>query len=107
MGRLVRFTSPRVAEVVDFGEAPLAAGEVRLKTHFSGISAGTALTAYRGSNPYLSSEWDAARRLFVPGDSTHSYPLDAWGYEEVGHVSEVGEGVDSALVGSLVWGTWG
>ena len=47
------------------------------------------------------------RRLFVPGDSTHAYPLDAWGYEEVGTVVEVGEGVDSALVGSLVWGTWG
>lgn len=107
MGRLVRFSSPRVAEVVDVEDAPLTAGEVRLETLYSGISAGTELTAYRGSNPYLSNEWDAARRLFVPGDSTHSYPLDAWGYEEVGRVSEVGDGVDPGLVGALVWGTWG
>jgi 2-desacetyl-2-hydroxyethyl bacteriochlorophyllide A dehydrogenase len=107
MGRLVRFSSPRAAEVVDFDEAPLAPGEVRLETLYSGISAGTELTAYRGSNPYLSNEWDAARRLFVPGESTHSYPLDAWGYEEVGRVVEVGAGVDADLVGALVWGTWG
>jgi threonine dehydrogenase-like Zn-dependent dehydrogenase len=45
--------------------------------------------------------------LFVPGDSTHSYPLDGWGYEEVGRVQEVGAGVDQGLVGQLVWGTWG
>jgi len=107
MGRLVRFSSPRLAEVVDFEDAPVGAGEVRLETLYSGISAGTELTAYRGSNPYLNSEWDARRRLFVPGDSTHSYPLDAWGYEEVGTIAEVGDGVDTGLIGRLVWGTWG
>ncbi|GAA1611567.1 zinc-binding alcohol dehydrogenase [Kribbella sancticallisti] len=107
MGRLVRFTSPRKAEVIDFEDQPVGAHEVRLQTLYSGISAGTELTAYRGSNPYLKSEWDAERRLFVPGDSTHSYPLDAWGYEEVGRVEAAGEGVDQGLVGQLVWGTWG
>ncbi|ONI73912.1 oxidoreductase [Kribbella sp. ALI-6-A] len=107
MGRLVRFTSPRKAEVVDFPDQPAGSGEVRLQTLFSGISAGTELTAYRGSNPYLNSEWDAERRLFVPGDSTHSYPLDGWGYEEVGRVESVGDDVDPDLVGRLVWGTWG
>lgn len=107
MGRLVRFTSPGLAEVIDFEDAPVGAGEVRLETMYSGISAGTELTAYRGSNPYLNSEWDARRRLFVPGDSTHSYPLDAWGYEEVGTITEVGDGVDAGLIGRLVWGTWG
>jgi 2-desacetyl-2-hydroxyethyl bacteriochlorophyllide A dehydrogenase len=107
MGRLVRFTSPGLAEVIDFEDAPVGAGEVRLETLYSGISAGTELTAYRGSNPYLNSEWDARRRLFVPGDSTHSYPLDAWGYEEVGTITEVGDGVDAGLIGRLVWGTWG
>ncbi|MFD5213894.1 zinc-binding alcohol dehydrogenase [Microbacterium sp. NPDC058345] len=107
MGRLVRFSSPRAAEVVDFDEPSVENGEVRLETLFSGISAGTELTAYRGSNPYLSNEWDAARRLFVPGESTHAYPLDAWGYEEVGRVVEIGAGVDPDLEGALVWGTWG
>jgi threonine dehydrogenase-like Zn-dependent dehydrogenase len=107
VGRLVRFTSPGKAEVVDFEDQSVGAHEVRLQTLYSGISAGTELTAYRGSNPYLNSEWDPQRRLFVPGDSTHSYPLDGWGYEEVGRVEAVGEGVDPALAGQLVWGTWG
>lgn len=107
MGRLVRFTSPGKAEVVDFEDTGPGAGEVRVDTVYSGISAGTELTAYRGSNPYLHSEWDDARRLFVPGSSSASYPVDAFGYEEVGRVSAVGDDVEGDLVGQLVWGTWG
>lgn len=107
MARVIRFTSPRRAEVVELPDDPLHANGVCLDTLYSGISAGTELTAYRGSNPYLSSEWDAERRLFVPGESTHAYPLDGWGYEEVGVVRSVGANVDDALVGELVWGAWG
>lgn len=107
MARVVRFTSPRHAEVVDLEDALVRSDEVCLDTLYSGISAGTELTAYRGSNPYLNSEWDATRRLFVPGDATHAYPLDGWGYEEVGVVREVGADVDETLVGQLVWGAWG
>ena len=107
MGHLVRFSSPGQAEVVEFDQAPPGPGEVGIETLYSGISAGTELTAYRGSNPYLTNEWDAARRLFVPGGATHSYPLDAWGYEEVGRVSAVGPDVDDDVLGALVWGTWG
>jgi 2-desacetyl-2-hydroxyethyl bacteriochlorophyllide A dehydrogenase len=107
VGHLVRFTSPRKAEVVEFDDDPLGPNDVRLETFYSGISAGTELTAYRGSNPYLNSKWDSSRRLFAPGDSTHSYPLDGWGYEEVGRVQSVGDEVDPALVGQLVWGAWG
>ena len=107
MARVVRFASPRQAEIVDLPDDPVRADEVVLVTLYSGISAGTELTAYRGSNPYLSNEWDPERRLFVPGESTHAYPLDGWGYEEVGIIRSVGEDVDVALVGELVWGAWG
>ncbi|MFD2795184.1 zinc-binding alcohol dehydrogenase [Promicromonospora vindobonensis] len=107
MGRLVRFSSPRKAEVVDVDDAPLNAGEVRLETLWSGISAGTELTAYRGTNPYLSNRWDTERRLFVAGEPTYSYPIDSFGYEEVGRVVEVGPAVEQELVGSVVWGAWG
>ena len=107
MARVVRFASPRRAEVVDLPDDPVAADEVELETLYSGISAGTELTAYRGSNPYLSNEWDPELRLFVPGESTHAYPLDGWGYEEVGIIRSVGADVDAALVGELVWGAWG
>lgn len=107
MGRLVRFTSPHKAEVIEVDDPPLAPGQIRLRTLWSGISAGTELTAYRGTNPYLSSRWDGDRRLFVAGEPTHSYPLDGWGYEEVGRVVEVGADVDGDLMGKLVWGAWG
>ena len=107
MGRLVRFCSPRTAEVVEFEDPRPGPGEVLLETTYSGISAGTELTAYRGSNPYLANEWDAERRLFMPGESTLSYPVDGWGYEEVGRVTAVGSKEDDDLVGRLGWGAWG
>jgi 2-desacetyl-2-hydroxyethyl bacteriochlorophyllide A dehydrogenase len=93
-----------VVEVEDPAPGP---GEVLLETVYSGISAGTEMTAYRGTNPYLASEWDPGRKLFVPGSSTMSYPIDGWGYEEVGRVVAVGAASDEDLVGQLVWGSWG
>jgi 2-desacetyl-2-hydroxyethyl bacteriochlorophyllide A dehydrogenase len=107
MGKLVRFTAPRTVILAQEEEPPLAIDEVRVRTLYSGISAGTELTAYRGTNPYMNSSWDSDRRLFVPGATTRDYPLDAWGYEEVGEVVEVGRGGDGVAVGDVVWGTWG
>ena len=107
MARVVRFASPGVAEVVTQDDPVPGPGEVLLETMYSGISAGTELTAYRGSNPYMTRQWDVDRRLFLPGGSTHTYPLDGWGYEEVGRVSAVGSAEDEDLLGQLVWGVWG
>lgn len=107
MGRLVRFTAPRQAEVVDCEDPQPGPGEGLVETLYSGISAGTELTAYRGSNPYLAKQWDPERRLFVPGSTSQAYPLDGWGYEEVGRVVAVGSAEDDDLVGQLVWGAWG
>jgi threonine dehydrogenase-like Zn-dependent dehydrogenase len=76
-------------------------------TWYSGISAGTELTAYRGSNPYLTRTWDAGRRLFVDGEPTFGYPVEGWGYSEVGEVVEVAEEVEAPAVGDLVHGIWG
>lgn len=107
MGSMVSFTAPCIAEVVPDEEKPLAADEVRLKTLFSGISAGTELTAYRGSNPYLNKRWDEERRIFVDGSTSFAYPVDGWGYEEVGEVVEVGHDATGIVPGDRVWGTWG
>lgn len=107
MGRLVRFAAVRKAEVVDFEDPKPKTDEALVETLYSGISAGTELTAYRGSNPYLAKQWDPDRRLFVPGSTTQHYPLDGWGYEEVGRVLAVGSEQDRELVDRLVWGAWG
>ena len=81
---------------------------MRVRTWYSGISAGTELTAYRGSNPYLTRTWDAERRLFVEGAPTFAYPVEGWGYSEVGEVVEVADGRDRRPPsGDLVYGIWG
>jgi threonine dehydrogenase-like Zn-dependent dehydrogenase len=107
MGRMVRFTAPHTAEIVEVDDPSPGPGEVALETRYSGISAGTELTAYRGTNPYLHSRWDRDERLFVTGEPTHAYPLDGWGYEEVGRVAAVGSAAAEDLLGCLVWGAWG
>jgi threonine dehydrogenase-like Zn-dependent dehydrogenase len=107
MGSMVSFTSSRVAEVVEETSPPLPADSVRIHTLYSGISAGTELTAYRGSNPYLNKRWDDDRRLFVDGSTSFEYPVNGWGYEEVGEVTEIGSAVADVKVGDRIWGTWG
>lgn len=106
MGKMVSFTAPKIAELVDEATRPLAEDEVRISTLFSGISAGTELTAYRGTSPFLDRLWDPDQRLFVEGSPTWDYPIDGSGYEEVGEVSEVGSDVTAVKVGDVVWGTW-
>jgi threonine dehydrogenase-like Zn-dependent dehydrogenase len=102
------FSGPREVAFSDEAPRPLGDDEVRLRTLFSGISAGTELTAYRGTNPYLHKRWDGERRLFVAGDAAQpAYPLVGWGYEEVGAIDEVGAAVSDLAVGQRVYGVWG
>jgi 2-desacetyl-2-hydroxyethyl bacteriochlorophyllide A dehydrogenase len=109
MPQVVRFAAPYAVEVAEFPSSSLQPGQVRVRTLFSGISAGTEMTAYRGTNPYVVSEWDPAAHLFTgrPGDRL-AYPLEGWGYSEVGEVVERCE-VDAAAprLGDVVWGIWG
>jgi threonine dehydrogenase-like Zn-dependent dehydrogenase len=108
---VVSFISPGQVALVPCDAAPLTPGTVRVRTWYSGISAGTELTAYRGTNPYLTRTWDADRRLFVdPADSSgasFAYPVEGWGYSEVGEVVEVADGVTAPAVGDVVHGIWG
>jgi 2-desacetyl-2-hydroxyethyl bacteriochlorophyllide A dehydrogenase len=104
---MVAFRAPRDVALVEVEERVPGLGEVLVRTLYSGISAGTELTAYRGTNPYMTKRWDADARLFVEGEPTFAYPLDAWGYEQVGVVELVGEGVTAVAPGDVVWGIWG
>ena len=78
-----------------------------MRTLYSGISAGTELTQYRGSNPHVAKAWDARTRLFRDGVGRDAYPVEHLGYEEVGEVVDVGAGVTAVAAGDVVWGTWG
>ena len=89
------------------GNAPLGPDEVRVRTLFSGVSAGTELTQYRGTSPFMDRRFDEATRLFVPGDApSWPYPVRTLGYEEVGEIVEVGSAADGVRVGQRIYGTW-
>jgi len=104
---VVTFEGPKRVSVREYEDPVLGPNEVRLRTLYSGISAGTEMTAYRGSNPYLAKRWEPDRRLFVEGHTSLEYPVEGWGYEEVGEVAEVGPGVMEVETGDVVYGTWG
>lgn len=112
MGRIVQLSGPKLVEVVDQQPTAMKPGQVRVRTRYSGISAGTELTAYRGTNPYLNRTWDPDRRLFLDGDAAHvDYPVAGLGYSEVGVIIEVADDVRDEPgmpeVGDVVWGIWG
>jgi len=88
--------------------APLGPEEVRIRTLHSGVSAGTELSQYRGTNPFMHVQWDAELRLFRKGEGpSWPYPVRNLGYEEVGEIIEVGSAVRTVRVGQRVFGTWG
>jgi len=117
MARVVRFTGPRSVDVTDVQVPELQPGQVRVRTLASGISAGTELTAYRGTNPNMTSRWDPDLRLFLGAaqQTATVYPLVGWGYSEVGEIVETtaesgGDRPSSSGLpglGDLVWGVWG
>lgn len=108
MAQYLLLTGPGKLALETYEHPALGAGEVRLQTLYSGISAGTELTFYRGSNPYLNKRWQPQQRLFVPAEAEDSpYPVKNLGYEEVGRVIECGSAVTTLQVGDLVYGAWG
>ncbi|MFD1611320.1 zinc-binding dehydrogenase [Sphingomonas tabacisoli] len=81
------------------------ANEVLIRTLHSGISAGTELSQYRGTNPFMHRRFDERTRLFQPAESpSWPYPVRNLGYEEVGEIVE--SRVPDLPVGARVFGTW-
>jgi 2-desacetyl-2-hydroxyethyl bacteriochlorophyllide A dehydrogenase len=105
--RVVVFAGPGRVELAERPARSPGDGEVLIETLYSGISAGTELTAYRGTNPYLHRRWDPARRLFTDAAPGVAYPLEGGGYEQVGRVSSLGAGAGGVALGDVVWGSWG
>jgi 2-desacetyl-2-hydroxyethyl bacteriochlorophyllide A dehydrogenase len=85
---------------------PLAPAEVLVRTLYSGISAGTELSQYRGTSPFMTRAWDAGHRLFRDGHPSWTFPVENLGYEEVGRIEEVGSGVTRVRPGQVVYGAW-
>ncbi|MGH9892805.1 MAG: oxidoreductase, partial [bacterium] len=109
MGTQLVLDAPGRLRYEEYPEPDLAPGHVRLRTLFSGVSAGTELAQYRGIVPQTTRGWDPKRRLFShsPTEPGSTYPLRDWGYEEVGEVIEVDGTTPRLRLGDIVWGSWG
>jgi threonine dehydrogenase-like Zn-dependent dehydrogenase len=106
-GRALVLEGPRALAFQPMEERALSSGDVLIRTLFSGISAGTELSQFRGTNPFMHRRWDESSRLFREGEApSWPYPVRNLGYEEVGEIVEVGSGVSDVRPGQRVFGTW-
>jgi len=79
---------PQVARLVDDEEPAPEGGQFRVETLYSGLSAGTELTWFKGTNPYLHAAWDSRLGVFHHDRPATGFPVRAPGYMEVGRVTE-------------------
>ncbi|HEY9011939.1 MAG TPA: zinc-binding dehydrogenase [Devosia sp.] len=101
-------TAVRQLAFEDLAVAPLAPNEVRIRTLYSGISAGTELSQYRGTSPFMHRQWDLANRVFRDAETpSWTFPVRNLGYEEAGEIVETGSAVTQVKAGDGVFGTWG
>ncbi|KWX10712.1 zinc-binding alcohol dehydrogenase, partial [Carbonactinospora thermoautotrophica] len=86
--RTLVIEQPYRARIVDLPEPELHEGCFRVETLYSGLSAGTELSWFRGSNPCLRKTFDPRLRLFTDGQPPAAYPVRKLGYMEVGLVTD-------------------
>jgi threonine dehydrogenase-like Zn-dependent dehydrogenase len=85
--RVVMLPKPGRVTVVEEQSRPVPPGGFRVRTLFSGISAGTELAFVKGTHPALHAGWDPVLGLFG-GAPADPYPVTRLGYMEVGRVAE-------------------
>ena len=104
-GRTVQIVETGAVECHVYEPAPLADGQVRVRTVRSAVSTGTEMTFYGrdASNVYLHKQWNEELRLFEPGTPSIDYPF-VFGYRASGEVVE-SRSADVA-VGHRVYGNW-
>ncbi len=107
MGKALVVAGPRQLAYLDHEDPVLKPDEVRIQTLYSGISAGTEMTQYRATSPYMNKRWDETTRLYAESETpSWTYPVPNIGYEEVGKVVEVGSAVTDIPLGTLIYGPW-
>ena len=80
---------PRAGElaIVESVLPPLPEGRFLGETVFSGLSAGTELTWYRGTSPWFRAGWDAELGMFDRDRPADHFPVQRLGYMEVARVT--------------------
>lgn len=80
------FAEPYRTALFSYEEGELPDNHFRVRTLYTGLSAGTELTHFKGTNQYLHKTWDETLKLFRSGDASHGYPFMFSGYMEAGRV---------------------
>jgi 2-desacetyl-2-hydroxyethyl bacteriochlorophyllide A dehydrogenase len=96
--RVVRFSAPHAAEVIEEPIPDLAADQVRVQTRLSAISPGTERLVYQGQAPSDLSADTSIEAL----SGGFTYPV-RYGYAAVGRVEAVGESIAQDWVGRRVF----
>ncbi|MFG1889324.1 zinc-binding dehydrogenase [Micromonospora sp. NPDC049051] len=103
--KVVVVSGPGRVELVEQDAAELTDGTFRVRTLFSGVSAGTELSYVKGTNPYLNVTWNADLGLFQPGVASTPFPVTRLGYMQVGRVVESRTpAVAVGTVGAMTYG---
>ncbi|MXY93968.1 MAG: zinc-binding dehydrogenase [Caldilineaceae bacterium SB0670_bin_27] len=101
--KAVETVGPRQVTVVEDELAEPGAGQVAMRSLYSGISHGTEMNVYRGDAPMWQRKQDRRRRLFVESDEPEwEYPL-RYGYACVGVITAVGRDVTEFAEGDVVF----
>lgn len=79
---------PGKAELVPEPDVEVGDGQVRIATAYTGLSAGTELSWFKGTNPFLDRTFDPELGVFADGEPTSPYPVMRVGYMECGTVVE-------------------
>lgn len=80
---------------------------VVVETLASGVSAGTELSFWTGTNPALHARFDTDLGLFRHGEAATGYPVTRLGYMEVARITALGTPVPGLEVGTTVAMTYG
>ncbi|MGY3520823.1 zinc-binding dehydrogenase [Micromonospora sp. PTRAS2] len=103
--RVVVVSGPGRVELVEQDADELRDGTFRVRTLYSGVSAGTELSFVKGTNPYLNVTWNSGLGLFQPGEASTPYPVTRLGYMQVGRVVESRTpAVAVGTVGAMTYG---
>ena len=101
--KAAEITGPRQVTLVEDELAEPGAGEVAIRSLYSGISHGTEMNVYRGDAPMWQRKQDRRTRLFVDADEPEwRYPL-RYGYACVGVITAVGSDVAEVAEGDVVF----
>lgn len=103
--RCLGIEQPGRAFIWTYVEEPLSDGQFQVDTLYSGFSAGTELTFFKGTNQYLSAGWNDRLGVFDRAEPAAEYPIRFLGYMEVGRVRQ--SRTPDVSVGKLVAMTYG